>query len=101
MSGFIETLQSLNLNKDEQEKYLDLMSVQASRMQDLVNDLLILSQLEGSTLPSINEPVSLQGLMSSIESEARGLSASQLFENEAPQMMYFETPEGVQLSCAN
>ena len=101
MSGFIETLQSLNLNKDEQDKYLDLMSVQASRMQDLVNDLLILSQLEGSTLPSVSEPVSLQGLMSSIESEARGLSAAQLFENEAPQMMSFETPEGVQLSGAN
>lgn len=100
MSGFIETLQSLNLNKDEQDKYLGLMSVQASRMQDLVNDLLILSQLEGSTLPSINEPVSLQGLMASIESEARSLSTAQLFENEAPQLMYFETPEGVQLSGA-
>ena len=101
MSGFIETLQTLNLNKEEQKNYLDLMSVQASRMQDLVNDLLILSQLEGSTLPSINEPVSLQGLMSSIESEARSLSVAQLFENEAPQMMCFETPEGVQLSGAN
>ena len=101
MSGFIETLQTLNLNKEEQKKYLDLMSVQASRMQDLVNDLLILSQLEGSTLPSINEPVSLLCLMSSIESEARSLSVAQLFENEAPQMMCFETPEGVQLSGAN
>lgn len=101
MSGFIETLQSLNLNKDEQDKYLDMMSVQASRMQDLVNDLLILSQLEGSTLPSVSEPVSLQGLMSSIESEARGLSSSQLFENEVPQTIQFETPEGVQLSGAN
>ena len=101
MSGFIETLQSLNLNKDEQDKYLDMMSVQASRMQGLVNDLLILSQLEGSTLPSINEPVSLLCLMSSIESEARSLSVAQLFENEAPQMMCFETPEGVQLSGAN
>ena len=101
MSGFIETLQSLNLEKNEREKYLDLMAVQASRMQDLVNDLLILSQLEGSTLPSTNEPVSLQGLMSSIESEARGLSASQLFENQDPQILNFETPESVQLHGAN
>jgi two-component system phosphate regulon sensor histidine kinase PhoR len=69
-------------------------------MQDLVNDLLILSQLEGSTLPSINEPVSLQGLMAIIESDARSLSTAQLFENEAPQLMYFETPEGFQLSGA-
>jgi len=101
MSGFIETLQSLNLEKNEREKYLDLMAVQASRMQDLVNDLLILSQLEGSTLPSTNEPVSLQVLMSSIESEARGLSASQLFENQDPQILNFETPESVQLHGAN
>jgi two-component system, OmpR family, phosphate regulon sensor histidine kinase PhoR len=100
MSGFIETLQSLNLDKNEQEKYLDLMAVQASRMQDLVNDLLILSQLEGSILPSISDPVSLQGLMSSIESEARGLSASQIPEVEAPQILRFDTPEGVQLNGA-
>ena len=101
MSGFIETLQSLNLDKEERERYLDLMAVQAGRMQDLVNDLLILSQLEGSTLPAINEPISLQGLMSGIESEARGLSSSQLFENEAPQILHFEAPESVQLSGAN
>jgi two-component system phosphate regulon sensor histidine kinase PhoR len=101
MSGFIETLQSLNLEKFEQEKYLDLMSVQANRMQDLVNDLLILSQLEGSALPSINEPVSLQGLMAGIESEARGLSESQLTAYEEPQLLHFETPEHVQLQGAN
>jgi len=101
MSGFIETLQSLNLNKEERDQYLDLMSVQASRMQELVNDLLILSQLEGSNLPSINEPISLQGLMAGIESEARGLSASNLQEFEAPQILHFETPEDVQLSGAN
>ncbi len=101
MSGFIETLQSLELEKFEQEKYLDLMSVQANRMQDLVNDLLILSQLEGSTLPSINEPVSLQGLMASIELEARGLSEAQLSPGEVPQTLYFETLEHVQLQGAN
>ena len=101
MSGFIETLQSLNLNKDERDQYLDLMSVQASRMQDLVNDLLILSQLEGSNLPSINEPISLLGLMAGIESEARGLSASSFQEFEAPQILHFETPESVRLSGAN
>jgi two-component system phosphate regulon sensor histidine kinase PhoR len=42
MSGFIETLQSLQLGKEDRERYLELMSVQAERMQDLVNDLLIL-----------------------------------------------------------
>ena len=97
MSGFIETLQTLPLELDEREKYLSLMAFQAERMQDLVNDLLILSQLEGSTLPSTNDPVNLEVLMSGIESEARGLSNAQLQENEEAQVLHFEQPPGVQL----
>jgi two-component system phosphate regulon sensor histidine kinase PhoR len=101
MSGFIETLQSLQLSSEERERYLELMASQAERMQDLVNDLLILSQLEGSTLPSSNEPVSLEGLMAGIESEARGLSTAQLQENEEPQILHFEVPTDVQLLGAS
>jgi two-component system phosphate regulon sensor histidine kinase PhoR len=101
MSGFIETLQSLNLDSIEKERYLSLMSVQAERMEDLVNDLLILSQLEGSALPSNSDPISIEGLMAGIESEARGLSDSQLFEGEAPQVLQFETPQGVQVLGAS
>jgi two-component system phosphate regulon sensor histidine kinase PhoR len=97
MSGFIETLQSLQLSTEEREKYLAMMAVQAERMQDLVNDLLILSQLEGSTLPSTNDPVSLEVLMTGIESEARGLSFAQLHEGEEPQILHFEQPSHVQL----
>jgi len=101
MSGFIETLQSLNLDSIEKERYLSLMSVQAERMEDLVNDLLILSQLEGSALPSNSDPISIEGLMAGIESEARGLSDSKLFEGEAPQVLQFETPQGVQILGAS
>ncbi len=101
MSGFIETLQSLQLDAEERDKYLGLMAVQAERMQDLVNDLLILSQLEGSTLPSTNDPVSLDGLMAGIESEARGLSMAQLRSGEEPQILHFESSPGVQLLGAS
>lgn len=97
MSGFIETLQSLPLNAAEREKYLELMSVQALRMQDLVNDLLILSQLEGSNLPSSSDPVALDMLMSGIESEARGLSEAQMHDRDEPQVLHFEVPEGIQI----
>jgi two-component system phosphate regulon sensor histidine kinase PhoR len=100
MSGFIETLQSLPLETEERARYLELMAVQAERMQDLVNDLLILSQLEGSTLPSINDQVSIASLMAGIESEARGLSTSELQEAEEPQVLHFEAPLGVQLMGA-
>ncbi len=97
MSGFIETLQNLPLEAEERARYLELMSVQAERMQDLVNDLLILSQLDGSTLPSTNDLILISSLMVGIESEARGLVMAQLQEEEKPQVLHFEVPSGVQL----
>ncbi|NDD01210.1 MAG: PAS domain-containing sensor histidine kinase, partial [Betaproteobacteria bacterium] len=97
MSGFIETMQSIPLDAAEREKYLELMSFQALRMQDLVNDLLILSQLDGSNLPSSSDPVALESLMSAIESEARGLSLAQMNEGAEPQVLHFEVPNGIQI----
>lgn len=77
LAGFVETLQSLPLAPDQQQHYLDLMAVQASRMQTLVNDLLTLSQLEGSPPPSLSERVDLQSFMAQIEADARALSTLQ------------------------
>jgi two-component system phosphate regulon sensor histidine kinase PhoR len=101
MSGFIETLQSLNLDKDEREKYLALMATQANRMQDLVNDLLSLSQLEGNSIPTANEPVLITNLMASIESEARGLSAQQVGTKDLPHALRFNNLKGVELLGAS
>ncbi len=75
LSGFVETLQSIPLPEDERQRYLDLMAVQASRMQSLVADLLTLSQLEGSLPPGMNEKVSVQELMTQVTSDAQALSA--------------------------
>ena len=75
LSGFVETLQSIPLPPQEQQRYLDLMAVQASRMQSLVADLLTLSQLEGSLPPGTNEKVPLQALMTQVASDAQALSA--------------------------
>lgn len=97
MSGFIETLQSLPLEPQERDQYLGLMAVQALRMQDLVNDLLILSQLEGNSLPSTNEAVDLPSMMSTIESEARGLSAAQREEGEPEHVIEIVVPQGLKL----
>lgn len=97
MSGFIETLQSLPLEPQERDQYLGLMAVQALRMQDLVNDLLILSQLEGNSLPSTNDAVDLPSMMSSIESEARGLSASQREDGEPEHVIEIVVPQGLKL----
>jgi two-component system phosphate regulon sensor histidine kinase PhoR len=75
LSGFVETLQSIPLPEAERQRYLDLMAVQASRMQSLVADLLTLSQLEGSLPPGMNEKVSVQELMTQVASDAQVLSA--------------------------
>jgi len=94
LAGFVETLQSLPLPPEQQQQYLDLMAVQASRMQTLVNDLLTLSQLEGSPLPNPNEQVALQPFMAQIEVDARALSALQGDGvTPAHALVFAQTPE--------
>ncbi len=77
MAGFVETLQSLPLEENQRQEYLSLMAVQAGRMQSLVQDLLTLSQLEGSPPPGPAEQVPLAGLMAQVQSDAQALSALQ------------------------
>lgn len=72
--GFIETLQSLPLDEPERARYLALMSVQAGRMQTLVSDLLTLSKLEGSPVPSRQATVKASVLLQRCLDEARSLS---------------------------
>jgi two-component system phosphate regulon sensor histidine kinase PhoR len=74
LSGFIETLQSLPLDRSQTQTYLQHMSVQSDRMQSLVADLLTLSQLEGSQPPGLHEKVSLTGLMSQVLMDSTALS---------------------------
>lgn len=75
LSGFVETLQTLPLGATERARYLDLMAQQASRMQSLVSDLLMLSRLEGSPPPGASEWSALPILMSQVEQEARALAS--------------------------
>lgn len=74
LAGFVETMQSLPLSEDERQGYLGLMSRQAQRMQTLVNDLLTLSRLEGSPLPTQDVWHSVDVLLGQCEQEALHLS---------------------------
>lgn len=101
LSGFIETLQTLPLNAEDQIRYLDLMAQQALRMQTLVSDLLILSKLEGSPSPSGEIWLSASSLMKICEQEARSLSAVlSLSDNssERNQMLVFVVPPNLELA---
>ena len=92
LAGFVETLQSLPLEPAQQQHYLDLMAVQANRMQSLVSDLLTLSRLEGSPPPSLSEQIELGPLMDQIEADARALSALQGRTGEPVHVFAFAQP---------
>ena len=75
LNGFVETLQTLDLDEAERTKYLGLMEQQTQRMQSLVSDLLILSRLEGSPSPLSDIWISADALVTSCELEAKALKA--------------------------
>ena len=74
LMGFLETVQSLNLTKEQQEQYLDMMMAQAQRMKSLVEDLLTLANLEANTLPAASKKVEIPTLMALIRNDAEALS---------------------------
>lgn len=75
LTGFLETMSSLPLTDVERKRVLLLMGQQAQRMQSLVSDLLTLAQLEGSPRPAPDRWVSLDGLLTRVDSDAQALSA--------------------------
>ncbi len=75
LSGFIETMSSLQLSEVERKRVIELMALQAQRMQLLVGDLLTLAQLEGSPRPTSDRWVSVQQLLTQVRASAEALSA--------------------------
>ena len=98
LSGFIETIQTLDLSASEQKQYLALMGVQAERMRVLVDDLLTLSRLEGSPMPSTSTALPLHLLMKTCEQEAKGLSAS-IVQGEIAQVIAFHPANRIGRGC--
>jgi two-component system phosphate regulon sensor histidine kinase PhoR len=76
LAGFIETLQSLDLGREERMRYLGLMEQQAERMQTLVSDLLMLSRLEGSPQPGMGDWTPAAAMLAQCEQEAKALAVS-------------------------
>lgn len=76
LSGFLETFRDLPLNETQKAEYLNLMVNQASRMQNLVEDLLTLSALESGPMAGDGgDEVDLSDCARRAVSEARQLSA--------------------------
>ena len=74
LMGFLETVHALDLPKNQQEQYFDLMMAQAQRMKSLVEDLLTLANLESNTLPASLTVVKVETLMALLKNDAEALS---------------------------
>ena len=74
LMGFLETMQSLDLDKTQQNQYFEMMMSQAQRMKSLVEDLLTLANLEANTLPAPMLVIDIPTLMALIKNDAEALS---------------------------
>jgi two-component system, OmpR family, phosphate regulon sensor histidine kinase PhoR len=74
IAGFLETLQELDLDEKQRERFIQLMQEQAGSMQRLVEDLLTLSALESEQNPMLDEKFAVVGLLLQISADAKSLS---------------------------
>ena len=74
LMGFLETVQSLDLKKEQQDQYFEMMMSQAQRMKSLVEDLLTLANLESNSLPATNTKVKVETLIALLKNDAEALS---------------------------
>lgn len=74
ISGFIETMQEIDLDASRRTRSLELMREQSASMQRLVADLLTLSALESDQIMPADEPFPVAPLLDALGADARGLS---------------------------
>jgi two-component system phosphate regulon sensor histidine kinase PhoR len=74
LMGFLETIQSLELDKAQQDQYFEMMMSQAQRMKSLVEDLLTLANLEANSLPAPMQTIQMKTVMALLKNDAEALS---------------------------
>ena len=74
ISGFVETLQDLDVDGRQRSRFLQLMQEQARNMQRLIADLITLSALESEQNPLTDERFAVVPLMLELSNDAKALS---------------------------
>ncbi len=75
VGGFIETLTDIDgAIPDSSRGYFDMMQSQTKRMQSIINDLLVLSQIEANFETPNDKPVNMTQLLHTLAEDAEGLS---------------------------
>jgi len=77
ITGFLETLQELELDAKQRTRFLQLMQEQAKSMQRLVEDLLTLSALESEQSVPAENSFAIVPLLLRLSADAKGLSQGQ------------------------
>ena len=74
--GFLETLEDEEAAADAatRKRFLNIMSVEAKRMRDLVEDLMSLSRIEAERFSVPRQPVDLRPLLESVADACRSIS---------------------------
>ncbi len=75
VGGFVETLTDLPLERDERNRYLQLIANQTTNMRRLVEDLLTLARLENDQLPPEATQIDLALVARDALADAEALSA--------------------------
>ena len=84
LSGFVETLEEIEVDDETRRHYLHLMGEQSKRMQTIVQDLLTLSSIESAPPPE-NVLVDMASLVDKLRRDAEALSCGRhtiLVEND-------------------
>ena len=75
--GFLEIANSEpNLDESSRQKHIKLMVEQGKRMQNLIEDMLVLTRLESIDYPVRDEFVDIRHLLDEVHSEAQALSSN-------------------------
>jgi len=77
LSGFLETIRELPLAEEQRQEYLGLMHAQARRMENIVEDLLVLSKLESTSSPAVGDAIDMQAMLQRLLADAQTMSRGQ------------------------
>ena len=74
ISGLVETLQELPLDKSQRADILETIRTQAQRMQRLIEDLLVLSRIESDKTPPAEDRLDMRKTLQQLAEDAHHLS---------------------------
>lgn len=81
VGGYVETLSELELSRQDERRFLEMISNQTSNMRRLVEDLLTLARLENDALPLEDSAIDLASLTVDALVDAKALSGgAHIFE---------------------